>query len=452
MSTLVAIGAPVRPSSVKRLLARRLCLGLLAFAGVQWVLALTGRPLGDGWIAFTLAFAPIFLGAAGHLVATYSNTPAGVRNDYNRTSATTARGLSAYLIAAALLGFYTLLYWFPAPLAGLIALVEPLSQALRARAADSWFLYGFLYSLAVGLMGVRMYYRYRHERYQLVRTTSVIFFQLGAAFLLPGLLVRMQAPEYYFTYFWPLKYEYLFPESFSYLMQSGGLGMFMIVWGAATALILTPVLTYFFGKRWYCSWVCGCGGLAETAGDPFRQLSSKSKTAWKIERWTIHIVLVLIVLGTALVWVNSATGGATLGSASQTFSKTYGFLVGAVLSGVVGVGFYPLLGSRVWCRFFCPLAALMGLIQRFFSRFRITTNGGQCISCGQCSTYCEMGIDVRSYAQRGENIVRSSCVGCGICAAVCPRGVLKLENGSTHADRFEGADKPMKELGKSLRS
>ncbi|NJW54948.1 4Fe-4S dicluster-binding protein, partial [Salinimicrobium oceani] len=56
--------------------------------------------------------------------------------------------------------------------------------------------------------------------------------------------------------------------------------------------------------------------------------------------------------------------------------------------------------------------------------------GGQCISCGNCSTYCEMGIDVRAYAQKGENIVRSSCVGCGICSAVCPRGVLKLENGS----------------------
>jgi len=40
-----------------------------------------------------------------------------------------------------------------------------------------------------------------------------------------------------------------------------------------------------------------------------------------------------------------------------------------------------------------------------------------------------MGIDVRWYAQRGQNIVRASCVGCGICASVCPRGVLKLENG-----------------------
>jgi ferredoxin len=42
-----------------------------------------------------------------------------------------------------------------------------------------------------------------------------------------------------------------------------------------------------------------------------------------------------------------------------------------------------------------------------------------------------MGIDVRSYAQKGQNIVRASCVGCGICAQVCPRGVLRLENGPT---------------------
>ena len=41
-----------------------------------------------------------------------------------------------------------------------------------------------------------------------------------------------------------------------------------------------------------------------------------------------------------------------------------------------------------------------------------------------------MGIDVKAYAQRGQDIVRSSCVGCGICSAVCPRGVLRLENGS----------------------
>jgi polyferredoxin len=114
---------------------------------------------------------------------------------------------------------------------------------------------------------------------------------------------------------------------------------------------------------------------------------------------------------------------------SEDLRKTYSFLIGSIFSGVIGTGFYPIFGNRVWCRFGCPMAAILGLQQRLFSRFRITTNGGQCISCGNCSTYCEMGIDVRAYAQKGANIVRASCVGCGICSAVCPRGVLKLENG-----------------------
>ena len=131
---------------------------------------------------------------------------------------------------------------------------------------------------------------------------------------------------------------------------------------------------------------------------------------------------------------------------SYTLTKWYGFGIGAAFSGVLGVGFYPLLGSRVWCRFGCPMAAILGLQQRLLSRFRITTNGGQCISCGNCSAYCEMGIDVRAYAQKGQNIVRSSCVGCGICSAVCPRGVLKLENGSVN----QRTNLPEFPLGNSL--
>ena len=196
------------------------------------------------------------------------------------------------------------------------------------------------------------------------------------------------------------------------------------------SFIAVPILTYFFGKRWYCSWVCGCGALAETAGDPFRTLSDKTLKAWKIERWLIYSVLVFITLTTLLLWFNSWKQGTVLGAYSMPVSKAYSFLIGSMFSGIIGTGFYPILGNRGWCRFGCPQAALLGIVQKYFSRFRITTNGGQCISCGNCSTYCEMGIDVKAYAQRGQDIVRASCVGCGICSAVCPRGVLRLENGS----------------------
>ena len=198
-------------------------------------------------------------------------------------------------------------------------------------------------------------------------------------------------------------------------------------------------VAYIYGKRWYCSWVCGCGGLAETLGDPYRQLSDKRLIAWKIERWLIYPILVFAIVMTIVVGVNTydiimtpndANSHTFLGINAYAINEWYGFFIGSIFAGVIGTGFYPILGNRTWCRFGCPLAAYLGIVQRFKSKFRITTNGGQCISCGNCSTYCEQGIDVRAYAQKGQNIVRASCVGCGICSAVCPRGVLKLENGN----------------------
>ncbi|MDO6392314.1 4Fe-4S binding protein [Pontibacter sp. BT731] len=351
----------------------------------------------------------------------------------------TSRGASAWVIGFVLTGFYVLLYWFPDTLQGLIQAMEPLSQWLRGRPSDQWFLYGTFYTLAILVMGVHALLKYRNSRYHIIRTISVMFFQLGFAFLLPGLLLMLNKPEYYFTYFWPLKYDYLFPGTIDYLVRDGAaLGVFMVFWGAVFSFLATPVLTYFYGKRWYCSWVCGCGGLAETAGDPYRHLSDKSRKAWRWEVAIIYPILGFVILTTLFLWINSWSEGRLLGDLSGGFASTYGFFIGAMFSGVIGVGFYPLLGNRVWCRFGCPMAAYLGLLQKHFSRFRITTNGAQCISCGNCSTYCEMGIDVRWYAQQGEPIIRASCVGCGICAHVCPRGVLKLENGPRE-DRYAGS-------------
>lgn len=394
------------------------------------LVALLAAALGAGPTAPLLYFVASFgIISIGGLIATlqrYMKEQPGIRNNEIMTSRWTARGTVAWILGVVLTGFYVLLYWFPETISNLTAVTEPLSQALRGKPTDQWFLYGTMYTLAVLVMGGRMLVKYRHVRYQVYRTISVMFFQLVLAFVIPAILQLFQQPEFYFSYFWPLKPEYFFPGGMEYIEKSGGLGIFMIRWSLVMSFIATPILTYFFGKRWYCSWVCGCGGLAETAGDPYRQLSSKKLTAWKIERWMIHSILLFITITTALLWINSATKGSVFGELSGSFSSAYGFAIGSVFSGVVGVGFYPIMGARVWCRFGCPMAAILGILQKYASRFRITTNGGQCISCGNCSTYCEMGIDVRAYAQRGEDIVRASCVGCGVCSAVCPRGVLNL--------------------------
>lgn len=421
----------------------RFGLALVAIASIATILALVGdvaqgRPNLFAWFIFGgFTAGGVIFGLGGLKRAS------GVRNEGRMFSSNQARGAVGWLAGLVLTGLYVVLYFAPEALAGLIPIGDPLSQLLRGQPATvanggQWFLYSTFYTAAVAAMGVRALVRYRFSRYHVIRTLSVVFFQTILAFALPYLLVRLQQPELYLHYTWPLDWDLILPFKVEELRASGQLGVAMLVWGTLMIAVVTPILTFFFGKRWYCSWVCGCGGLAETAGDPYRHLSDTSLNAWRIERWMVHGVLAAIIAGTILMWIAALVDVGWLDGVAGTFSWLYGLLIGSLFAGVVGVGFYPLMGSRVWCRFGCPMAAILGLQQRFFSRFRITTNGGQCISCGNCSAYCEMGIDVRWYAQRGQNVVRASCVGCGICSTVCPRGVLKLENGPRQ-DRASGA-------------
>ena len=381
------------------------------------------------WLFFGLSIGLAVLGGLMYNLPKYQGEPSGIKNNGIFHSSMKNRGWMGMITGAYLILFYIILYWYPAYIVNQVWMVTPLSMILSGNPASQWFLYGTIYTLAIIVMGVRMFRKYRGNKYQQLRTASVMFFQTAFAFLIPEILVLLNQPYFDFKNIWPLDYDFFYDYQIDTFLSSGGVGMFMLIWGILLIVIGVPTFTYFFGKRWYCSWVCGCGGLAETVGDPYRQLSDKSLKAWKYERVIIHSVLVLAVVMTALTIANYFSGFALLGNATNQLHSFYGFAIGSVFAGVVGTGFYPFMGNRVWCRFGCPLAAYLGLVQRFKSRFRITTNGGQCISCGNCSTHCEMGIDVRWYAQRGQEIVRSSCVGCGVCSSVCPRGVLKLENG-----------------------
>lgn len=521
----------------------------------------TGLLPGNSWLFLLLS---ILLGIVGALLYIFPQArfQPGIKNNHIFHSSMHNRGWLGIATGVFLIGFYVLLYFFPEHMVNWVIMVDPISQALKGEPASQWFLYGFLYTLAILVMGIRMIIKYRHNRYQMIRTGSVMFFQLCFAFLLPEIMIALNQPSMDLKNIWPLNYSFFFDYNLAKLSDSGAFGLFLLFWGILLAVAGVPILTYFYGKRWYCSWVCGCGGLAETLGDPYRHLSDKTMAAWQIERWIIHSVLVFAAAMTLIViysylplaseaggWLNKTTfvfvasalliaapayvywrnlqakvfsqgpmiimwvaalglffalnyhhfvlenygvrikinrwlmigiaatviGGLaylhrrrhpnvpgskvvsmaviffvliagwqlwaynSTGNVVASFNQfdvrtVYGFAIGSIFAGVVGTGFYPLMGNRVWCRFGCPLAAYLGLVQRLKSRFRITTNGGQCISCGNCSVYCEMGIDVRHYAQRGQDVVRSSCVGCGICSAVCPRGVLRLENASVDID------------------
>ncbi|MGF1656364.1 MAG: 4Fe-4S binding protein [Verrucomicrobiales bacterium] len=425
--------------------AEKLWLALLAAGLVLFFMSLVlAGPSTPEWLKTTwlgLAWAGVLGGGVMFSVSKHLRHHPGIQNHGKTQESLTSRGAWAWVLAVVLTLFYVVLYWSGSYLEGLVRLHDPMSHVLRGKAADQWFVYGTFYTAAILVMGLKAIVKYRHSSYQIFRTIVIMIAQFGFAYLLPALFAKLNQPEVYLSYLWPLAYDKLFPSSIESFANAGAIGYFFIGWFIIGTFIATPVLTYYYGKRWYCSWVCGCGGLANTAGDSFRQLSDKSLKTWKIERWMIHSVLVWIVLLTTLLWFEPQLGSLLGDTGKQVLYESrrlYVFLIGAAFAGVIGVGFYPLMGTRVWCRFGCPMAAVLGLLQRFSSRFRITTNGAQCISCGNCSKYCEMGIDVRWYAQRKQNVIRASCVGCGLCAAVCPRGVLALENGP-QAGRYNGS-------------
>ena len=503
-----------KPDAQDLSIKQKIAVGLGVIGLLILTLALLNINFPNKGIFLTLSLGLITLGTIIFANEAYNKKLSGIKNDGVWFKSISSRGILGWISGVALTSFYIVLYFYPhflglgkdgATNTGLISLFDPLSKLLSGRPASQWFVYGTLYTVAILIFGYKFILKYRHNRYEQIRTGSVMFFQLAFAFLIPEFMYRMNSnlPYYDLKSVWPLNY-YLFDEwSVKGFLTNGNIGLALLLFGIASIFIITPILTYKYGKRWYCSWVCGCGGLAETAGDSFRQLSSKKMSAWKIERWLVHTVLVFsIVMTVAMIYTylgydhnsfwltKSVFIGLVIMFLTVVFSlimifkrqelgkdakygaigyfvviaallllhftsttnevfliqgsslrSAYGFYIGSIFSGVIGTGFYPILGNRVWCRFGCPMAAILGFQQRLFSKFRITTNGGQCISCGNCSTYCEMGIDVRAYAQKGENIVRSSCVGCGICSAVCPRGVLKLEN-----DSMEGRINPTEVL------
>ncbi len=344
---------------------------------------------------------------------------AGLLNTYRNSASN--RSWIAWGLAALICAAYVLLYFGGNTRRGFAT--DPLQDlALASGLSSKWTLYGLVYTVAMILGGLYVLRRHGNSMYQRIRTLSVVSVQVLLAFATPLVLEAFDQRQYYLSYFWPLKIDYFYPTVI--LKQP----FLIVAWSFLGSLVAVPILAYFLGKRFYCSWVCGCGGLANTAGEPFRHLSSKSRRAWAIEKVSIYSVLGLALVTTAIVWVNWGIGKqhATFAAFAFKVQRFYGFFIGALFSGLIGVAVYPLLGTRVWCRFGCPMAALLGLIQQV-GRYRITAQGKMCIGCGNCSTYCEMGIDVRAYAMANTDVKRAACVGCGMCTHLCPRGVLKLE-------------------------
>ena len=357
-------------------------------------------------------------------------------------------------------------------------LVGTLAVSMKSRS----FYYTLLYTACIGFFGLARIRR-RKTPYVKLQTTVLFFVQLIPLFLLPEIFLpwagyngafdqgtgkvvadslfelyiseeQAQAKEwpdwghpraywraYGFILAWPLMVYNVFTAQPM---------MAWIVISVLQTFLLIPLLVYFYGKGAYCGWICSCGGLAETMGDtqrhkmPHGPKSNRLNMVGQVLLAVAFLLLGLRILG--WIWPESwmhQNFMLLLDGKNANYELvnpvSWKWVVDVLFGGILGVGLYFKYSGRVWCRFACPLAALMHIYSRF-SRFRILPEKKKCISCNVCTSVCHQGIDIMNFANKGLPMADPQCVRCSACVQSCPTGVLEFGQVNPKTGEILGKD------------
>ncbi len=358
--------------------------------------------------------------------------------------------------------------WFPFNL----DVGGPLGITLR----EPGFYYSLAYCVCVVLFGIDRIKRKRTP-YITRQTLTLMTVQLVPLFLLPYIVLPYmghwgwldagigktiadnlfpavnygQGREYWrafgFILAWPLFIWNVFTEQPMW---------WWLIIGFVQTFVIIPAIIWRWGKGAYCGWICSCGALAETLGDKHRAKMPHGPL-WNRLNMVGQGVLAMAFLLFALrivSWVSPESPANRwyhqLLSARSVFGMelNYYHVVDIFLAGIVGVGMYFWFSGRVWCRFACPLAALMHIYARF-SRFRIFPEKSKCISCNVCTSVCHQGIDIMNFANKGMPMQDPECVRCSACVQECPTGTLAFgrvrDDDSAVLDRLPASPVRMRE-------
>ncbi len=230
-----------------------------------------------------------------------------------------------------------------------------------------------------------------------------------------------------------------------------------LVFASFAFALITMGATVVLG-RVFCGWVCPLGAVHQFSSFALKKTKflrppkeEKASLSWK------YYVLVIVLVGAAfgldlagyldpfsfltrsfavsvfpaLAHGLSSLNGIVYGigltsigrSLSQflenwTLNETFlqGFGLGIIFLGALALNAWK---ERFWCRYLCPLGALLGLLSRWnISKLRVDDE--KCIKCGLCTQHCE----TQANPYPGKKWKSAECVYCETCAAICPTGAI----------------------------
>ena len=216
--------------------------------------------------------------------------------------------------------------------------------------------------------------------------------------------------------------------------------------------LVTLVATLILGRVW-CGWVCPLGTLLDLFS--FRRAAFHSRHGWRqVKYFLLFVVLISALFANLtflildpmtiltrtlaavvmpalnyafttlefwlygfgpfqapLAWLDTALRSTIL-PAEQSFYQL-NVLFALLFIGILSLNLFT---ERFWCRYLCPLGALLGLLSKVSWLRRVVGPG--CNQCRRCGGECTMGT---IEPERGFASDPSECIVCLACLSTCPQ-------------------------------
>ncbi|MBZ5536504.1 MAG: 4Fe-4S binding protein [Acidobacteriia bacterium] len=239
----------------------------------------------------------------------------------------------------------------------------------------------------------------------------------------------------------------------------------------AMLLSLVTLGVTLLAGRWFCGWICPLGSLHHfitslRGGSARQKIEVGGYHPWqKAKYYILAAFLVVSVLGANVVgwldplsffvrslstavypainsaivsmftWVynvNPGIGPVRLTAVTEpvydVLRKHFlaphqpyywgGMLIGVLFVAVVALNFYR---ARFWCRYVCPLGALLGVVAKN-PLVRLRRDEEKCNDCGLCLVNCQGGETLGAHAEWKP----SECFYCWNCKSDCPSHAISF--------------------------